>query len=148
MSTITLELIEANWAKDSKMDLADLNIDSSRQAELHHKYHKALNWARKELRSLEVVKKKMVHLKTDYYEGQLPPQQVKELGWEPNRRKVFKQDLDRFLDADEDIIEVNLKIGDMNDLVDYCQSIIRTINQRPFVVKNIIENQKFLNGVN
>lgn len=143
---ITIEQIEKEWAHDSKIDRTDLSLDSSKQLELHSKYNKILNYTRKQLRSRQTDRIRLIHLKTDYYSNNMPPQQLKELGWAPNQRLVLKNDMDRFLEADEDVIKLNQEIGDLNDMVSFLEGIIRAIYQKPFITKNIIENNKFLNG--
>lgn len=143
---ITIEQIEKEWAHDSKIDRTDLSLDSSKQLELHSKYNKILNYTRKQLRSRQTDRIRLIHLKTDYYSNNMPPQQLKELGWVPNQRLVLKNDMDRFLEADEDVIKLNQEIGDLNDMVSFLEGIIRAIYQKPFITKNIIENNKFLNG--
>lgn len=145
---LTIEHIEKAWAEDSKIDKTDLNTDSSKQLELHSKYHKLLNYIRKHLRLAQAERARLINLKTDYYTNQLPPQQLKELGWAPNPRLIIKADLERFLEADEDIIKINLSIGNLNDMQSFTESIIKAIYQKPFITRNIIENNKFINGIN
>lgn len=145
---IDIAIIEREWAKDSKIDITDISLDSSRQLELHQKYHKVLNHVKARLRNIQAEKTRLLNLKYDYYTNALPPQQLSELGWKPNKRLVLKEDIKRVLEADEDIIEINLNIGDMNDMIDFLDSIIKSIYQKPFIVKNIIEDRKFVNGIN
>lgn len=144
---ITIEQIETLWAKDSKIDLTDISLDSSKQMELHQKYHKILNYVKKNLRLAQTDKIRLTHLKMDYYSNNMPPQQLKELGWEPNKRMVIKTEMDRYIEVDEEMISLNLRIGEMQDMVQFLDSIIRAIYQKPFITKNIIENQKFISGV-
>ena len=144
---ISIEQIEKEWAHDSKIDKTDLNTDSSLQLHLHSKYHKILNFLRRELRKTQADRVRLLHLKSDYYTNNMPPQQMKELGWKPNPRLVIKSEIDRFVEADDDVIEINLKIGDLHDMIQFAESIIKSIYQKPFITKNIIENNKFLNGI-
>lgn len=144
---LTIEQIEKEWAVDCKIDKTDLNTDSANQLELHKKYHKILNWIRKQLRIAQTDRIRMVHLKNDYYSNNMPPQQLKELNWKPNPRLVIKNDLDRYIEADEEMIALNLKIGDLNDMLQFVESILKSIYQKPFITKNIIENNRFINGI-
>lgn len=146
MTKITIEQIEKNWANDSGIDCNALATDSANQYRLHHKYHKVLNYVKRELRTLSHLRSKMIMMKYDYFSNQMAPAELKELGWEPNRRVVMKNEIDRLIDADDDIIEINLKIGEHNDMIEFLESIIRSINQRQFTIKNIIEHNKFQNG--
>lgn len=139
-------MIERIWSKDSVIDKTRLGDDSANQYSLHSKYHKVLNAIRRKLRELQSEKSRLILLKTDYYSNQIAPLQLKELGWEPNKRVVLKSDMSNFLDGDEDIINLNLKIGDYVDMVNFLDSIIKSINQRQFTIKNIIEHNKFENA--
>ena len=147
MEELDIDDIERNWAVDSKIDLTNLNENSSRIVELHSKYHKALNAAKRALRVFEADKKRMILWRTDYYMNNLPKDFLDEKGWKVRKeRPVLKTELDRYLDADELIIDLNLSIGECNDIITYCESIIKTINNKPFIIKNIIDNKKFENG--
>lgn len=145
---ITIEMIESAWAQDSIIDKTKLVDDSANQYKLHSKYHKILNVIRARLRKLQAEKTRLNLLKTDYYSNQLPPQQLKELGWEPNRRVILKGDISNFVEADEAIININLEIGECHDLISFLDSIIKSINQRQFTIKNIIEQNRFTHGLN
>lgn len=145
---ITIEKIEREWARDSIIDRTRLGDDSANQYVLHSKYHRILNIVRRKLRELQGQKSRLVLLKTDYYSNQIAPQQLKELGWTPNKRVIIKSEIGNFLDGDEDIIQINLQIGDLVDMVDFLNNIIKSINQRQFTIKNIIEHNKFENAVN
>ena len=146
MTDINIEQIEKIWAVDSVIDRTDLVGDSTNQYRLHHKYYKVLNYVKRKLRETTSQKARLIQLKHDYFSNQIAPQQLKELGWEPNRRVIMKNEIDRYLEADQDIIDINLVIGSYHDMIDFLESIIRCINQRQFTIKNIIEQNKFLNG--
>lgn len=142
----SIEDVQNQWSIDSKIDLTNLETDSSYILNLHSKYFKYINFTKKMLRMFEAEKKKMVLLKTDYYLGNLSKDSLKNMDWVPNRRVVMKTDVDMFIDADEDIINLNLSIGECNDVITFCESIIRNIQNKPFIIKNIIESKKFTNG--
>ena len=73
---------------------------------------------------------------------------MKELGWLPNKKIVIKSDLDKVLSADEDLINLNLELGTLLDMVVFVESILKEISQRSFIVRNSLEYEKFINGVN
>src|SRR5690606_38063464 len=118
---VTIEMIEAAWAYDSRIDKTDLVSASANQLELHNKYHKILNWAKKRQRALINDKARLNLLKHDYYTNQMAPIQMKELGWEPNRRTILKGDIDKFIEADPDVIAKNLEIGEVDDIINFVE---------------------------
>lgn len=145
---INIGMVEADWAIDCKIDLTDLNASSIAQFELHHKYYKILNFAKRRHRELVSEKKRLYVQKNDYYTNKMAPREMKELGWEPNRRTLLKTDLDKWIDCDQHMIDLNLKIGEYADIVSFTEDIVQVLNRRSFTIKNIIENKKFENGIN
>lgn len=144
---ITIDMVEKDWATDCKIDLTDLNQSSIKQFELHNKYYKILNFARRRHRQLVAEKKHLYILKNDYFNNKMAPAEMKALGWEANRRTILKADLDKWIDCDPDYIDITLKIGDYADIIAFVEDIIQSLNRRSFTIKNIIENKKFENGV-
>ena len=98
------------------------------------------------LKRLEEERKQLVRVKHDYYRGILPEEDLAANGWEPFQINVLKSDLPMHLDADQDIIKLNLKIAMQQEKVDSLESIIRAINTRGYLIKNAIEYEKFKVG--
>lgn len=140
--------IEQMWSEDSKIDLTKINYESVRQYELHSKYFKILNRVKQKIRLLIAQKKKLYALKHDYYTNTIAPQQLKELNWQPNKRVVLKTDLDKWIDCDQDVIDINLEIGNLTDVKEFLEDIIEGINRRSFVINNINTRDRFENGIN
>jgi hypothetical protein len=51
-----------------------------------------------------------------------------------------------YIEADEDIIKLSLKIGVQQEKIDFLESIIKTIINRGYNIKSAIEFIKFTNG--
>jgi hypothetical protein len=88
----------------------------------------------------------MFKLKWEYYCGKLSEDQLKELGWEPFDLKILRQDVDIYLDADKDLIELKNKMSIQEEKVDYLSSILKGITNRQFHIRDAISWRKFLNG--
>ena len=58
----------------------------------------------------------------------------------------MKQDLDKYLRSDEDIVKVITKIQYFQLMLDYLESILKTLHNRTFVIKNAIDWSKFSAG--
>ena len=141
-----LELIEKEWGEDSQIEEIDLSAETRKTAKLHNKYHKYYNGACRRLKELESERARLTFLKTDYYLGNLDKDTLQEKGWKPFKRVVIKTDLPLFLAADEEMIALNLKISDQDQVVKFLESIIRSINNRGYHIRNIIDYEKFING--
>jgi hypothetical protein len=141
-----LEEILDMWSEDCQVNRLELGEESLKLPKLHSKYLRSYTEERLLLKRLEEERKQLVLLKHDYYRGMLPEEDLKANGWEPFRLSILKSDLPMHLDADQDIIKLNLRIAMQQEKVDALESIIRSINNRGYLIKNAIEYEKFKVG--
>ena len=142
-----LEEIYEQWKKDAEIDITELGNEAIKIAKLHHKYYQILSSERLLLKSQEAEMKK---LKLDKYEffTQGPNEETEKLGWKlPAKGLILKADIPMYIDADNDIIRLSLKIGLQQEKIELLESIIRTLMNRGYNVKAAIDFQKFINGV-
>jgi hypothetical protein len=91
----------------------------------------------------------MKQLKLDKYEflTQGPNEETKDKGWKlPPKGMVLKGDIPMYLEADHDIINLSLKIGYQQEKLELLDSIIKSVMNRNFIIKNAIDWQKFTMG--
>jgi hypothetical protein len=134
------------WEQDTKIDRTELGDAALDVPKLHHKYFKIFSNERLSLRKLE---SELKQLKLDKYEflTQGPNEDNKDKGWRlPAKGMILKGDIPMYLDADDDVINLSLRIGLQQEKVDLLDSIIKTIINRGFLIKSAIEWQKFTMG--
>lgn len=139
------EILEL-WQEDSKVDRTELGDEALKIPKLHHKYYQIYVKERLVLRKQEAELKQ---LKLDKYEflTQGPNEDTRDRGWKlPPKGMILKGDIPMYMDADEDVINLSLKIGLQQEKVDLLDSIIKSILNRNFVIKNAIDWQKFTMG--
>lgn len=141
-----LEEIHQLWADDCDINRMELGEESLKLPKLHSKYLNIMTSERMILKRLEEDRKELVKLKHDYYRGILPEEDLRENGWTPFQLSVLKSDLPLYMDADQDIIKLNLKTAAQQEKVDVLESIIRSITNRGYLIKNAIEWEKFKVG--
>ena len=78
-----------------------------------------------------------------YYTGKAAPEVYVD---KPFDYKVLKADLDKYFDADEDLIKCVAKIDYYQIMLDYLESILKVILNRTYQIKNAIEWQRFTRG--
>jgi hypothetical protein len=59
----------------------------------------------------------------------------------------MKNEIDMYLEADKEVIEINLRIFNQKEKLDFIEEVIKNLNQRNFQIKNAIEWKKFTQGV-
>ena len=142
---MNLDEIQTLWEEDSKIDEDNLHQESTKIPALHAKYYKILNNILL-LKKLEENKfKQLKKDKWQYYTGKSDPEVYIE---KPFDHKVLRQDIDKYMEADEDLIRISSKIDYFQVMLNYLDSILKTINNRTYQIKNSIEWQEFIRGYN
>ena len=81
--------------------------------------------------------------KWQYYTGKADPEVYID---KPFDHKVLRQDVDKYMDSDPELIKQLSKVEYYQVMIDYLDSILKNINNRTFQIKNAIEWQKFIRG--
>jgi len=140
---MNLDEIQLSWEEDSKIDEDNLHSESTKIPSLHAKYYRILNNILL-MKKLEENKfKQLKKTKWQYYTGKADPEVYIE---KPFDHKVLRQDVDKYMDSDDDLIKILNKIDYFQVMLNYLDSILKTINNRTFQIKNSIEWQKFIRG--
>lgn len=140
---MNIDEIQSLWEEDSKIDPDNLHQESIKIPALHSKYYKIYNnivlLKKLEESKLKILKKE----KWLYYSGKADPDVYKD---DPFDHKVLKPDIDKYMDADTDIIKSVSKIEYYQTMLNFLDSILKTILNRTYQIKNAIEYMRFTAG--
>ena len=142
----TDELIE-EWEKDSNIDKTELGKESLRIPQLHSKYLKEFYLAKSLHAKLTADYRQLYKLKHQYFQGILSKEELDKHGWEPQPLKILKADIPMYMESDSDLQTVQTKIQLTEDKIGIIENIIRTLNNRGYLLKNCIEWEKFKMGL-
>ena len=134
------------WAKDSVIDETNLVGESKKIPQLHSKYYNLFYKEVLRVKKLKADYKELERLKREYYDGSMAEEDLKEQGWKPFRLKVVRNDVDKYIQSDKDIIKLSLTIDFHTANSNYLEDIIRTLHSRNFIIKNMIDMLKFQAG--
>jgi hypothetical protein len=134
------------WAQDCKIDETNLSRESGLIPELHNKYYNLFYREALKVKKLKADLLEFQKAKSDYYGGTMDELELKERGWKPFQLKVLRGDLERYVQSDSEIIQLSLKIALHEERAKYLESIVRQINIRNYIVKNMIDFIKFQSG--
>jgi hypothetical protein len=143
---MTLSEIIEQAKQDLKFDDTELDQESLRIPQLHNKYLNFYHEEKLRFQGYKTNYSRMFKLKWEYYTGKLSEDQLKELGWEPFDLKILRQDVDIYLEADKDLIELKNKMSIQEEKVEYLSSVLKGIMNRQFHIRDAIAWRKFLNG--
>jgi hypothetical protein len=141
-----LEEILDMWSVDCNVDRTELGEEALKLPKMHSKYLRAYSEERLTLRKMEEDRKQLVLTKHDYYRGVLPDEDLKAFGWEPFRMSILKSDIPMRLEADQDVVKINLRIAMQQEKVNTLEAIIKSISNRGFLIKSAIDYEKFKVG--
>jgi len=143
---MTLDEIFDLWSKDSEINTSAISEEAIKIPTLHNKYFKLLSAERLSLKKLESNYKQLYLDKYEYFMGTLDQDSLIEHNWKPNPRNILKSDIPMHLDADQDIINLTLKIAYQKEKITALESIVKNVIERGWMIRNYIEWQKFTSG--
>jgi hypothetical protein len=141
---MNLDDIQCMWEKDSQLDKDNLHDESLNIPVLHAKYHELFNNTLLLRKKAEQQRKNIRHERYEYFSGKADPEVYVE---NPFPKKIRDKDtMQKYLDADEKLSQINLKIDYYETQLNYIESILKQISNRTYQIKNAIEWSKFIAG--
>ena len=141
---ITLDKIQEMWERDAKMDPDNLHTESLNIPVLHSKYYEVYNNIYLLRKKAEQQRKNIRHERYEYFSGKAEPEVYVE---NPFPKKIRdKETMQKYLDADEKLSGVSLKIDYYETMLRYLEEILKQITNRTYQIKNSIEFLRFTSG--
>lgn len=140
-----IEDIAEQWSSDCVIDPMSVGDDSIKTAKLHSKY--STIWTAEKLRLLQLVKelKTLKGEKEEFFYN--PTEEKVKAGWKiPAKGKLLKSEIPKYLEYDKDILELELKLGQQQEKIEFLKSIMSQIASRGYLIKNYLEDRRFLHG--
>ena len=142
---IDLTEIQSMWEKDSKIDRDNLHEESLNIPMLHAKYHDLYNNLILLRKKAEQQRKNVRHERYEYFSGKSDPEVYAE---NPFPKKIRDKDtMQKYMDADDKLSNVSLKIDYYDTMLVYLESILKQITNRTYQIKNAIEFMRFSSGL-
>jgi hypothetical protein len=145
---MNIEDIQTMWEQDSFIDDNHLGEASTETAKVHSKYIKLMVGVKLKLTKARADYNLLRKNKFRYYRGELSREELQQLGWEQYQLiKPLKNEMDEFLQGDQDLITLNTKIEYLETMGYLLEGILGQIKARDWQLKNGIEWKKFLAGM-
>ena len=140
---MTLEELQEQADKDLKINDSELDLESIKTPQIHNKYMKHLSKFKLMLSRAESELHIVKRTKWEYYTGKADSTVYVE---KPFNLKILRQDVDKYIDSDEEVIKAKQKVDYLTTVVDFLDRSIRQISNRTFTIKNAIDWKKFTSG--
>ena len=142
---VDLETIQSMWVKHSQLDPDNLHNESLNIPVLHAKYYDLYNNITLLRKKADQQRKNIRHERYEYFSGKADPDvYIKD----PFPKKIRdKETMQKYLDADEKLSGVSLKIEYYDVMLKYLEEILKQLAQRTYQIKNAIEFMRFAAGM-
>ena len=138
-----LEKLQELADSDLKINDTELDLESLKTPQLHNKYLKHLSKFKLLLSRAEADLYTTRKSLWEYYTGKEDPEVYNQ---KPFQFKLLRQDVDQYVQADEEYIRAKQKVDYLHTTVDFLDRTIRQITNRTFTIKNAIDWRKFTSG--
>lgn len=129
--------------RDLKIDPLDIANESLRTQAMIARYLDIYRGEKMLQHLMNSEYNKLLAKKWEYFLGKAPDEVYLE---KPFDKKVLRQDVDIYLNADEELIAANHKINLQKEKIFYLEKVIKGVEQREYSIKNAITMIKFNAG--
>lgn len=144
---VNIDDLMEEWSKDSKIDETEPGRELIKTSSLHSKYLRILTHHNLICKKLMSDYQKLKKLKWEYYSGDLNnPEDLEQYNFEPMVKKVLRQDIPMYIDSDNDLNNILLKKTAHQEIVDFCGSVLKELNNRTWQLKSFIDWERFTSG--
>jgi len=142
---IDLETLQGMWNEDSKIDPDNLHTESLNIPVLHSKYYDIYNTLMLLRKKAEQQRKNIRHERYEYFSGKADPEVYID---NPFPKKIRdKETMQKYLDADDKLSGVSLKIEYYSVMLSFIEEILKQITNRTYQIKNSIDFMRFQSGM-
>jgi hypothetical protein len=138
-----LEQLQQLVDKELKINDTELDLESLKTPQLHNEFMKHLTKFKLMLSRSESEYNILKRNKWEYYTGKSDASVYAE---KPFDLKILRTDIDKYLEADDELQKAKQKIDYLSTTVDFLDRTVRQISNRTFTIKNAIDWRKFTSG--
>lgn len=143
---MSIDEIFKQWENDCVIKNEQLDVESLNIPKLHHKYLRILSQERINFKKIDIEKKKKYQNLWLYYTGKLSPDVYREHPLPDDL--ISNTKIKDYIETNDEYIKLVQYSDITNEKIDILVEILKEINNRAFKIKNAIEWQKFINGLN
>lgn len=148
MSDSILDQLVEQWEQDAVINKADISGEILRTPNLFAKYLRILaSWKQKRT-ATQIKLNEVKQLVSRYYNGELSPQQCKELLSREQYQgvKPVRAVLDQMVNADQAVTRIGSQLEMIDNMIYASEQILNSIKSRDFMLGTYTKYQMFLAG--
>jgi hypothetical protein len=144
---VNIDDLMEEWSADSKVDETEPGRELAKISSLHAKYLRVLTHHSLVCKKLQNEYLRVKKIKWEYYSGDLNnPEDLEAYKLPPLMKKILRQDIPIYLDSDTELNMLLMKKSLHQEIVDFCGSVLKELNNRTFQLNNLIKWEMFTSG--
>ena len=143
---VTLEALMKEWSSDTSIDATSMEKETLKISFLHSKYLNIRAYHNILLRKMEADYRLLKGLREEYYQGHLTKEDCDERGWAYMQHVLSNPQITRKLDTDPELNKMLLKRIAHEEIVSYCDIVLKSLNNRTWDLGNFIKYQQLTLG--
>lgn len=143
---MTLEALHTEWQHDQVLDLSSPDKAIRQIPILHGKWWKFYTDERQRYLSIKQEHDVLERRKFEWYVGRLDDAERRELGWPPQPMRIVRQEVDRYLSTDTDLLPLSGRLTTQEVKIKFIEDCIKHINNRGYLMRSYIDYLRFSQG--
>lgn len=135
------------WETDANVAPDQLDTEARNVPLLHAKWWKYYTNERLRYKMADMEYKTLYRQRWEYWLGKLDDDERTRMGWPPQPLKILQPQVDKYLDADPVLQEASKKKIMLEELLRFLEDVIKSINNRGFLLKTMMDFLKWKSGV-
>ncbi len=145
---VTIDNLMSEWSKDTFVDPNDIQKETLKIPSLHSKYLNIMSYHRHVIRKLDNDYKEMKELRRDYFQGHTDLDTLTKYGWEQyqGNKITMRTAQEEKLSTDPILTKILLKKVAHEEIVAYCESVLKSLNNRTWDLGNFVKYLQYTKG--
>jgi hypothetical protein len=145
---VDIDKLAEMWMEDAEIDQTEPGLELIKIPKLHAKYLRILTHHSLNVKKLTSDYNTRRRIKWEYYNGDLNnPDDLERYKLPPMEKKVLRADINTYLDSDKELNDILLKKVYHEEIVEFCKSVVRELNNRTYQLRASIDWAKFTGGL-
>ena len=142
---VSIETLMKEWSEDTKIDPTSMDVETLKISFLHSKYLNIMSYHRHMVRKIESDYKARKTIKEEFYDGHLTEEEIQANKLDPHDL-LSKGTRNRKIEIDKELANILLKKVAHEEIVSYCESVLKSLNNRSWDLGNFIKYKIHTDG--
>ena len=144
---VNVDALTEEWIKDASWEETEPQKALANIPRLHAKYLRIMTHHNLLVKKLLSEYNSRRKIKWEYYSGDLNNlEDLQKYNLDPMVKKVLRADLPHYLDSDTELNNILLKKVMHEEIVEFCKSVLKELNNRTWQIKSYMDWERFIGG--